>query len=89
MIETRKNVLTIPAPALQRGPQGMFVWIVSANNTAEARPVVTGPTSGDQIIIASGLAEGERVVIDGQYKLQVNAPVTVTTTAPRPAGGAE
>ncbi len=89
LIETRKNVLTIPAPALQRGPQGMFVWIVSANNTAEARPVVTGPTSGDQIMIASGLAEGERVVIDGQYKLQVNAPVTVTMTAPRPAGGAE
>jgi multidrug efflux system membrane fusion protein len=88
LIETRKSVLAIPASALQRGPQGLFVWLVTANSTAEARPIVTGPTSGDQVIITSGIVEGDRVVTDGQYKLQLNAPVTITTR-PQPAGGAE
>jgi multidrug efflux system membrane fusion protein len=89
LLETRNKVLAVPAPALQRGPQGLFVWVVTADNTAQPRPVVVGPSSGDLTIVTSGLAEGDRVVTDGQYKLQVNAPVTVTTTAQAAAGGAE
>jgi membrane fusion protein, multidrug efflux system len=79
LLETRSNVLTVPSPALQRGPQGLFVWIVTANNIAEPRPVVVGPVSGNLTIITSGLTDGERVVTDGQYKLQTNASVTVTS----------
>jgi membrane fusion protein, multidrug efflux system len=87
LLETRRNVLAVPSPALQRGPQGLFVWTVTANNIAEPRPVVVGPVSGDLTIITSGLTDGERVVTDGQYKLQTNASVTVTSekTATRSA----
>jgi len=46
-----------------------------------ARPIQVGPTSGDLTIVTAGLEEGDRVVTDGQYKLQVNAPVTVVAPA--------
>jgi membrane fusion protein, multidrug efflux system len=79
LLETRRNILAVPSPTLQRGPQGLFVWIVTANNIAEPRPVMVGPVSGDLTIITSGLNDGERIVTDGQYKLQTNASVTVTS----------
>jgi len=45
----------------------------------EPRPIQTGTTTGDRTIVTSGLDDGDRVVTDGQYKLQTNAPVTITT----------
>jgi membrane fusion protein, multidrug efflux system len=79
LIETRRNVLTIPTSAVQRGPQGLFAWGVSAKKTAEPRPIQVGPATIDETVISDGLSEGETVVTEGQYKLQPNAPVT---TAP-------
>jgi len=86
LLETRSNVVAVPASAIQRGPQGLFAWIVTANDTAVVRQIQVGPTSGDLIIVTSGLNDGDRVVTDGQYKLQTNAPVSVS--AP-PAAAAE
>jgi membrane fusion protein, multidrug efflux system len=65
---------------VQRGPQGLFAWIVNADNVAEARRIELGPASGDLTVINSGLAEGDRVVTDGQYKLQTNARVSIIPT---------
>jgi membrane fusion protein, multidrug efflux system len=78
LLETRSNVIAVRSAAVQRGPQGLFAWIVTAENTAAVRQIQVGPTTGDLTIITSGLNEGDRVVIDGQYKLQPNAPVTFT-----------
>src|SRR4029077_50039 len=75
LLDTRHNVPTIPSAAVQRGPQGLFAWVVTTNNTATPRPIETGPTVGDRTIVSSGLEAGERVVTDGQYKLQTDAPV--------------
>jgi multidrug efflux system membrane fusion protein len=75
LIEIRRNVLTIPTSAVQRGPQGLFAWVVSAKQTAEPRAIQVGPATNDQTVIAGGLSEGETVVTEGQYKLQPNAPV--------------
>jgi multidrug efflux system membrane fusion protein len=80
-LEVRRDALTVPSTAIQRGPDGIFTWVVTAGNVAEMRQVKSGPTSGDQTIITSGLAEGERVVVDGQYKLRQNSPVAVNTPA--------
>ena len=63
--------------AVQRGPQGLFAWVVSDDNKAEPRPIELGPASGDLTVITAGIAEGDRVVTDGQYKLQVDAPVEI------------
>ena len=83
LLETQSKVLAVPSSALQRGPQGLFAWIVTANNTVEPRAIEVGPTTGDLTIIIAGLREGEHVVTDGQYKLQRG--VAVTFTAPQSA----
>jgi membrane fusion protein, multidrug efflux system len=77
LIEVRRDVLVIPAPAIQRGPDGIFTWVVKPDNLVEARPVKVGPTTADQTVITSGLSEGERVVVNGQYKLRLDSRVTV------------
>jgi membrane fusion protein, multidrug efflux system len=79
LLETRSNVVAIPAAAIQRGPRGLFAWIATAEDTAAVQPIQLGPTTGDLTVVTSGLKEGDRVVTEGQYKLQVNSPVTVTT----------
>jgi membrane fusion protein, multidrug efflux system len=86
LLETRSNVVAVPANAIQRGPKGLFAWTVTADDTAVARQIQVGPTAGDLTIVTSGLNEGDRVVTEGQYKLQANAPVSVSSP---PAAAAE
>lgn len=76
-LEIQKNVVVIPALAVQRGPNGLFAWVVKEDNTVEARPIRTSTTTGERTIVTSGLQVGERVVTDGQYKLQKGAAVIV------------
>ncbi len=78
LVDTRKDVVVIPPLAVQRGPHGLFTWVVKQDNTVEPRPIQTSATSGDNTIVTSGVNDGERVVTDGQYKLQTNSPVTIT-----------
>jgi multidrug efflux system membrane fusion protein len=76
LIDVRRDALVIPAPAIQRGPNEIFTWVAKPEGTVEARPIKVGPTTGDQTIVTSGLSEGESVVINGQYKLQLGSRVT-------------
>ena len=78
LLETRRNVIAVPATVTQRGPEGLFAWIVNADNVVEPRRIELGPAAGDLTVINAGLAAGDRVVTDGQYKLQINAKVTIT-----------
>jgi len=78
LVDTRKDVVVIPPLAVQRGPHGLFAWVVKSDNTVEPRPIETSATTGDRTIVVSGVNDGDRVVTDGQYKLQTNAPVTIT-----------
>jgi membrane fusion protein, multidrug efflux system len=87
-LETRPNALVIPAVAVQRGPQGLFTWIVTGGNVAQPRTIQVDGTSGNLTIVTSGVAEGERVVTDGQYKLQTNAPVSITSSQLAASGDA-
>jgi len=85
LLITRNDVVVIPPVAVQRGPHGLFTWVVKPDNTVEPRPIETSTTTGDRTIVTSGVNDGDRVVTDGQYKLQTNSPVTITT--PRAAAG--
>jgi len=89
LLETRNSVLAVPPTAIQRGPQGLLAWVITANNTAEPRTIEVGPTTGNLVIVTSGLNDGERVVTDGHYKLARNAPVIVTSPASLASGGAK
>ena len=82
-LKTLSDALVIPSTAVQRGPQGLFAWIVTSKDTAEPRPIEVGPTSGDLTVVTSGLSDGERVVTDGQFKLKRDARVQVRGTSPR------
>ena len=86
LLETRSNAVVVPSAAVQRGPNGLFVWAVSGKDIAEPRPIETAQTYDNLTIVTSGLSGGERVVTDGQYRLQRNAPVTYTS--PQIAGSA-
>jgi membrane fusion protein, multidrug efflux system len=89
LVETRKNVLIIPSSAVQRGPQGLFTWVVNEKNTAQLQKIEVGPTTGNLTVVMSGLADGDRVVTNGQYKLQVNSPVTDNTPPQAASRGAQ
>jgi multidrug efflux system membrane fusion protein len=73
--DTQKNALTIPSAAIQRGPQGLFVWKINADGTAQPQPVETPITQDDITVISKGLAAGDKVVLNGQYRLQTGTRV--------------
>jgi len=77
-LEIRHDALTIPSVAIQRGPGGIFTWVVGEGDVVQERPITAGPTTGDVTIITTGLSEGERVVVNGQYKLRQKSKVTFT-----------
>ena len=79
LIDTRHNGLTVSAPAVQQGPQGAYVYVIGSDSKVEARPVKVAEVSGGQALIDLGLTANEKVVIDGQYKLQPGARVTILT----------
>ncbi|PWT90627.1 MAG: efflux RND transporter periplasmic adaptor subunit [Proteobacteria bacterium] len=89
LLEVRRDAIGIPANAVQRGPKGLFAWVVTPANIAEAHPIEAGPTSDGTTIVTAGLREGERVVIDGQYKLQQGAAVSIVAPAHANAASAE
>ncbi len=77
LLDTRHDGLTVPAPAVQQGPQGPYVYVINADSTVAVRPVKVAQVSGGQALIDSGLSAGEQVVVDGQYKLQPGIHVTI------------
>ena len=77
LITTRKNVVTIPALALQRGPEGFYVWIVKPDETVEQRPIEVFQADEDIVIATKGLNAGETVVVDGQSRLDAGIHVAI------------
>src|ERR1700691_1514056 len=86
LLDTHKNVTTMPTAGVQRGVPGTFVYLVNADNTVSVRKVVLGATDGDRVEVTSGLAPGDRVVIDGADKLRDGAKINLR--AETPAAGA-
>jgi membrane fusion protein (multidrug efflux system) len=79
------NALAVPQRAVLEGPQGKLVMVVNDKSIAEPRPVQVGPWAGSDWIISSGLAAGDRVIVDGVMRIQPGAPVTVAQApAPEP-----
>ncbi len=74
------DALVIPTQAVQVGQNGSYVYVISADKTAEPRDVTVGRSIGGDSVIAKGLTEGEQVVVDGQLRLTKG-----TLVEPRPA----
>jgi multidrug efflux system membrane fusion protein len=82
LLETRKNSTVIPSAAIQRGPQGNYVFAVKPDKTVEVRTVTVALTQNNVASISNGIAPGDVVVVDGQDKLQPNTRVEPRTGAP-------
>jgi multidrug efflux system membrane fusion protein len=75
LLRTDRSALTIPSAAVQRGPNGMFAYVVKPDATVEARPLKVGEESGSLYVVQDGINDGERVVTSNQYRLQPGAHV--------------
>lgn len=69
------DAIQVPQRAVMQGPTGNFVWVVDADSKAQLRPVTVGPLTGDLWLIAEGLQDGERIVVDGGLRLAPGVPV--------------
>ena len=77
LLEVRKNNIVVPSAAIQRGPQGTYVFTVKPDKTAEMRNVTASISQGDFTAISQGLQSGETVVTDGQDKLQPGTKIEI------------
>lgn len=75
LVETRKDAVIIPAAAVQRGPQGAFVYLLGTDKTVAMRQVKLGVTQGGDSSISEGLAAGDQVVVEGAERLRDGSKV--------------
>ncbi|GAC1431856.1 MAG: MdtA/MuxA family multidrug efflux RND transporter periplasmic adaptor subunit [Terriglobales bacterium] len=83
LLETRKDATLVPAAAIQRGPQGTFVYAVKQDNTVEVRPVTVALTQDNFSAVSNGIAPGDVVVTDGQDKLQAGSKIEPREAKPQ------
>ena len=78
LLDVMREIILIPAAAVQRGTQGTFVYVVRDDKSVTVRMVKLGPTEGETAAIESGLSAGEVVVVDGTDKLREGAKVEIS-----------
>jgi multidrug efflux system membrane fusion protein len=77
LVDTRQNGLTVPAAVVQQGAKGPYAYVVNPDNTVAIRPIKVAQITDGRALIDSGLKADEQVVVDGQYRLQPGAHVTL------------
>ena len=77
LLDTHNGVTTMSSAGIQRGAPGTFVYLINADSTVSVRVVKLGVTDGDRVEVLSGLAPGDRIVIDGADKLRDGAKIVV------------
>jgi len=83
LVNTIKDGIIVPAAVVQRGPQGSYAYVIKPDHTVEMRPVTVQQIDSGVALISEGLAAGEQVVVDGQYKLQPGSKVEISGTGDR------
>ncbi len=81
-LQTLKSAITVPSTAINRGPNGSYVFVVGADHKVSMRPAKVSWTQGNLSVVASGVSAGQTVVTDGQMTLKNGSLVRVV----RPAG---
>jgi multidrug efflux system membrane fusion protein len=81
LVDTLQNAVLVPAPAVQDGAPGSYVYVVQPDNTVKVTIVTTGPTDGTNTVITKGLSAGDTVVTDGVDRLTDGMKVTIAQPA--------
>ena len=91
LVDTLKGVTVIPTGAVQRGPNGTFVYVVGDDNKAAMRPIKIERQDENQTVIGSGIKPGDKVVTNGFVRLTDGAQVTIggDKAGAAPADGAK
>jgi multidrug efflux system membrane fusion protein len=88
LVDSVEGAITVPAAAVQRGPQGLFTWVIKPDGSVEQRPVETRAIGTELVIVKNGLAADDRVVVNGQYRLEAGARVEIMNERPSAGSGA-
>ncbi|HEX2573117.1 MAG TPA: efflux RND transporter periplasmic adaptor subunit [Polyangia bacterium] len=75
LLDTERGAMVVPAAAVQRGPQGTFVYVVDQKQIASPRPVEVKLVTAEVAMLGKGLSPGEQVVVEGQNQLRPGAQV--------------
>jgi multidrug efflux system membrane fusion protein len=86
LVDTLKDVIVAPTEAVQRGPDGTYVYVVGADNTAKMRAVKISRQDEKYAVVADGLTAGEKVVTSGFGRLKDGSAVSIGDGKPAPAG---
>jgi len=86
IVNMRRGVPTVPAQTVQDGPNGSYAYVIKDDNTVERRPVEVAAVQDGIAVITKGLTPGEKVVVDGQYRLTNGSRVRLTEPKSAAAG---
>lgn len=78
---SKPNAVTVPERAISQGANGTFVYVVDAQGLARVRPVTTAHTASGRWVVESGIAAGDKVIVEGLPKVRPNEPVKVVAAA--------
>jgi membrane fusion protein, multidrug efflux system len=82
VLDVQKGAVLVPSQATQISQQGPFVFVIKADDTADLRRVTLGQPQGSDVVITSGLAGNERVVLAGQLLVRPGSKVHVDASPP-------
>jgi membrane fusion protein, multidrug efflux system len=85
LVDTLRNAVLVPTPAVLTGAPGEYVFLVNANNTVSVHKITVGPSDGQNTAILSGLSVGDTVVIDGTDRLSDGAAISISGASPATA----
>jgi len=87
LLRTLQQVVTVPSTAIQRGPDGMFVYVIKPDSTVAMQPVSVGQMTDGTSVVESGLQPGDKIVVRGQYRLQPGTRIQAGATTVSDLGG--
>jgi len=87
LLRTLQQVVTVPSTAIQRGPDGMYVYVIKPDSTVAIQPVSVGQMNDGTSVVESGLHPGDKIVVRGQYRLQPGTRIQAGATTVSDLGG--
>jgi membrane fusion protein, multidrug efflux system len=87
VLSMRQNVVTVPAETVMQGPNGPYLYVIDPQDTAHRHNVQVAATQDERAVITEGVAAGDRVVVNGQYRLTEGAKVKVVQPQQAELGG--
>ena len=88
LVDTLDQVVVIPTPAVQRGPNGTFAYLLQPDDTVSVRPIAVAHQFETQAVIARGISPGDKVVTSGFSRIKDGSSVSVAAPESQPGASA-